>query len=153
MPQIHAAASALIDAPPAAVYAILADYRTGHPQILPRQFFTGLEIESGGQGAGTIFRTGVRVLGRETRLRMEVREPQPGRVLSETDLATGLTTSFTVTPAAEGQSLVEIATVWEGGGGLGGLLERLTSPLFMRRIYLAELALLAQYVAQGRNGR
>ncbi|HEU4325826.1 MAG TPA: SRPBCC family protein [Roseiflexaceae bacterium] len=149
MARIHAGASALIDAPPATVYAILADYQGAHPQILPPQFFTGLEVEAGGQGAGTIFRTGVRVLGRETRFRMEVREPQPGRVLSETDLATGLTTTFTVTPTAEGrQSVVEIATVWEGG-----ILERLTTPLIMRRIYQAELALLARYVDQAGGKR
>ncbi|GAB4198360.1 MAG: SRPBCC family protein [Roseiflexaceae bacterium] len=147
MAPVHAVASALIDAPPATVYAILADYRDAHPQILPRQFFTGLEVEAGGQGAGTIFRTAVRVLGRETRFRMEVSEPQPGRVLSETDLATGLTTTFTVTPAAQGrQCEVEIATVWEGSAGLAGLLERLTTPLIMRRIYQAQLALLASYV-------
>jgi hypothetical protein len=36
-------------------YSILADYRIGHPSILPHQF-TSMEVEQGGVGAGTIIR-------------------------------------------------------------------------------------------------
>jgi hypothetical protein len=46
-------ASAHIAAAPAQVYAIIANYREGHPRILPKEF-SGLTVEQGGIGAGTI---------------------------------------------------------------------------------------------------
>ncbi len=46
--------SALIDAPAAKVYGIIADYREGHPSILPKPFFGSIQIERGGTGAGTV---------------------------------------------------------------------------------------------------
>lgn len=54
MSQIHAQATAVIDAPPEVVYAILADYRADHPAILPKQYFAECAVEEGGQGAGTV---------------------------------------------------------------------------------------------------
>ena len=39
--------------------ALAQDYRTGHPRILPKPYFSGLEVLSGGYGAGTVFRTTV----------------------------------------------------------------------------------------------
>ncbi len=56
MNQIHAEASAVIEARPEKVYAILSDYRVSHPAILPKQYFTEVAVEQGGQGAGTIVR-------------------------------------------------------------------------------------------------
>ena len=38
-------ASALIQAPPQALYAIIADYEHGHPRILPRPPFVSLAVE------------------------------------------------------------------------------------------------------------
>jgi hypothetical protein len=145
---VHAEESALIDAPPEQIYAILSDYRSAHPQILPKQHFGPLEVESGGQGAGTVFRCSVRVLGKELPFRMQVSEPEPNRVLAETDLETGLVTTFSVTPAADGRrTQLRIASRWESRSGLAGLLERLTSPAVMRRIYRSELRQIAEYVA------
>jgi hypothetical protein len=46
-------ASAEIDAPAQRVYSILADYREGHPRILPKEYFPFLQVEQGGIGAGT----------------------------------------------------------------------------------------------------
>ncbi len=153
MSQAHAEASAIVDAPPSVVYATLADYRTGHPQVLPKPAFSDLVVEQGGQGAGTEFRVTVTVLGTTTEYHMRVAEPQPGRVLSETDLVTGLTTTFTVDPIDDGQrSRVTIATDWTSRGGLPGYAERLLTPFFMQRIYAQQLRQMDDVIGQGRRG-
>jgi hypothetical protein len=137
-------AAALIDAPPRAVYALLADYRNGHPRILPRPPFEGLEVERGGTGAGTRIRVPTRNMGIARVLVMDVTEPEPGRVLMETEPATGMVTTFTVDPAEGGMhSQVTIATEWKPRG-LGGLLERLFAPAMLRGVYAHELRNLQQ---------
>ncbi len=146
MTLLHASASAPIDAPPDKVFAVLADYRDHHPHILPPETFSGLVIEEGGQGAGTVFRVEVTAGGRRFAYHMDVSEPKPGRVLRETDRKTGLQTTFTVDPDGASGSVVQIATEWQGAGGVTGLLERLTAPAIMGRIYAAELERLREYV-------
>jgi hypothetical protein len=59
MQTVHTEVSAVIDAPPAEVYAIFADYRNAHPQVLPKPYFGDLVVEKGGNGAGTVYRTSV----------------------------------------------------------------------------------------------
>lgn len=76
MATVHTEVSGVIDAPPATVYAVLADYRSSHPQILPKPYFTNLIVEQGGQGAGTVFRTQVVVMGVKTDYHMVVSEPR-----------------------------------------------------------------------------
>jgi hypothetical protein len=46
-------AAARVDAPPAAVYGIIADYRRHHPHIVPPEYFARLDVLEGGVGAGT----------------------------------------------------------------------------------------------------
>ena len=77
--------SARIPAPSGRIYGIIADYRNGHPHILPPAF-SNLEVEQGGVGAGTIIRFNVRALGRTQLFRSVVTEPEPGRVLVETNV-------------------------------------------------------------------
>jgi hypothetical protein len=147
MSKVHVEASADIPAPPAAVYAVLSDYRNGHPHILPKQYFPSLEVESGGQGAGTIFNARTRVGGQERQWRMQVAEPEPGRVLAESDTASDLVTTFTHYPINAGQhTRLTITTNWTQKSGLAGLLERWLSPPAMRRIYRAELRQIADYM-------
>ena len=148
MSRMHAEATALIDADASEIYATLADYRNGHPHILPRKHFSDLQIEKGGIGEGTVFRIRVRALGVEQGYRMVVKEAEPGRVLTETDLDTGLVTSFTVTPVQgeDKRAQVRIATDWDAAPGLRGMMERLVTPSMMRRIYSRELAQLASYM-------
>ncbi len=134
-----------VQAPAEKVYAILADYRQHHPRILPGAYFTSLTVEEGGVGAGTIFRAEMNVFGSKRALRMRVAEPEPGRALSETDLDTGLLTTFTVTPVDADHCTVTIATQWQPPAGFSGWLEGLTMPGFMRRIYHAELRQLDEY--------
>ncbi len=146
MTTAQATESAIIAAPPPAVYAVLADYHNHHPHILPQQYFRNLVIEDGGHGAGTVFRTDVYVFGNKSSNHMRVSEPEPGRRLVETDLDTGLETSFTVTPVAEGQqSKVEIKTVWQRKAGVAGRIEAWITGQIMRMIYRKELAQLMKY--------
>ena len=144
MAQIRVAASADVDAPPQKVYAILADYQNEHPQILPDRHFSDFTVERGGKGAGTLIRFQMHVLGQSRTIRAEVSEPEPGRVLAETDLDTGAVTRFTVEPTDGGQAAsVTIVTEWNRSG-IMGFVERLTAPPLLRRIYDEELRNLAK---------
>ncbi len=152
MAQIQAAASAEIDAAPEVVYAIIADYREGHPRILPEKYFLGLEVEQGGVGAGTVIRCQMRVFGQTQTFRAVVSEPEPGRVLAETiPDERGLVTTFTVEPRKGGRrSHVTIATTWTSRG-VQAIVERLLAPPMLRRIYTEELQKL-NHVAHSRTG-
>jgi hypothetical protein len=55
---------------------------------------------------------------------MEVAEPQPGRILTESNMNSSLVTTFTVTPE-DTVSRVQICTTCNGAAGIGGLFERL----------------------------
>src|SRR2546421_11588449 len=112
MAQIKAKAAAILNARPEDAYTTIADYRQGHPGILPRENLYDLQVEQGGQGAGTIIRFKARILGVEQSFHHRVREPEPGRVLVEQDIDTAqnVTTTFIVTPLEEGmKSQVEIS--------------------------------------------
>jgi uncharacterized protein YndB with AHSA1/START domain len=132
-----------VDAPADTVYGYLADMREHHPRFLPPAF-SDFEVESGGVGDGTIVRFQMTAGGRVRHYRMQVAEPAPGRVLTETDTNSSLITTFTVTPEA-GVSRVRISTTWEGAGGVGGFFERMFAPRVMRGIYADELERLNAY--------
>src|SRR5688500_17826554 len=92
-----------IPAPPAEVYAILADYTAGHPHILPSAYFRNIEVEKGGIGAGTRIRFDMTALGTTRTIRADIEEPSPGRVLVERDVEGKSVTSFTIASAREGR--------------------------------------------------
>lgn len=147
MPEIRAAASAVIEAPSAAVYGIIADYHRGHPSILPPKYFGDLRVEEGGIGAGARISFDMRSFGTLQHFRGEVAEPEPGRRLVETYPDIGIETVFTVDPVDGGRrSRVTIATSYRKPG-LRGWLERLLAPAFLRGVYAAELRLLAERAA------
>ena len=149
MTQHTISASALIPAPPGQVYTIIADYRDGHPHILPKPHFVGLTVEQGGIGTGTVIRFQMRLLGRIQTFRATITEPDPGRVLVETDLQTGATTTFTVDAGDEAQqSAVAITTTMAVREGLLGRLEAWLATRLLRPIYVRELAQLAVVAAQ-----
>jgi hypothetical protein len=147
MNQIRVEQSAVIAAAPSQVYAVIRDYEVGHVAILPKPYFQEMIIEEGGQGAGTKTRIKMKVMGQEIKFRHEVSEPEPGRVLKETDPATGLGTTFTFEPLAGGsQTRVTITTDTPVRAGLAGFMERLMTPFILRHIYRQELQNLADYV-------
>jgi hypothetical protein len=125
------------------VYAIIADDRQGHPSILPPQF-TSLTMEQGGIGAGTIVGYTMRFLGKTQQFRAAITEPEPGRVLTETDLDTnGAVTTFIVDPEqATRHSQVTIATSLLVRGGFLGKIERWLSTRVLKPIYMREVELL-----------
>ena len=143
--QITASAERRIAAPARRVYAYIADFRQHHPSFLPPQF-SDLEIESGGVGAGTVHRFRMTLGGRTTQHRVRVGEPQPGHVLIESDPARRMLTTFTVDPEPYGGCPVRIETRWYAYG-VRGLLERLSAPGMLRRVYRDELELLDRYAA------
>jgi hypothetical protein len=133
-------ASRVLPAAARRVYDVLADYRLGHRLILPARVFQDVEVVRGGRGAGTLLRFGMRSFGNVKRFRVEIEEPEPGRVLSERDLdGNGAVTTFTVDPAEGDHSAVTIETRWTPMGA-GALVERLLAPAFLRRVYAEELA-------------
>lgn len=136
---IRFSVSSRIPRDPDTVYSILADYRIGHPAILPRPPFEFLKVESGGYGEGTTIRVGMKMLGRSQTFRARVTEPEPGRVLVESN-DTGYVTTFTVDPVEGGAaSRVTIETVAPKGAGLRGWLEarlvkRMLPPIYEREL-------------------
>ena len=153
MGQIKVKADAVLDARPGDVYATIADYRKGHPSILPKESLYDLQVEEGGYGAGTIIRFKARVLGVEQSFHQRVSEPEPGKVLVEQDIDSvqNVTTTFTVIAVEQGQkSHVEISTTMNASPGIRGFVERVVVSIFNPRIYRKELKLL-EAVAQKRE--
>ena len=152
MRQIYVKADAVLEARPEAVYAAIADYKQGHPNIIPKESFSDLQVEQGGYGAGTIITFKVKALGVVKSFRQRVSEPEPGRVLVEQDIDTqqNATTTFTVTPVENGQKAhVEISTTMNPTPGLTGVVERLLVPMINPRVYRKELKLLEAFAKRG----
>src|SRR5207248_7510757 len=153
MGQIKAKAAAVLDARPEDVYATIADYRHGHPNILPKENLYDLQVEQGGYGAGTMIRFKMKVLGVEQSFYQRVSEPEPGRVLVEQDIDSvqNVMTTFTVTPVEhEQKSHVEISTMMNTSPGFKGFMERIIVPIINPQLYRKELRLL-EAVAQKRS--
>jgi Polyketide cyclase / dehydrase and lipid transport len=154
MARVHAEASAAVNAPPEAVYAVLSDYKDtkqGHQAILPDKNFKDFRVEQGGVGAGTVISFASVVGGAEKKFHMRIEEPERGHVLLERDLDSNTVTTFSVKPAKGGRSLVTIATDFEGSGGIRGFIEKMAAPGMLRKVYEAELQKLEQ-VAASRKG-
>jgi hypothetical protein len=135
-----------VDAPAETVYGYIADMREHHPHFLPPAF-SDFRVESGGVGAGTVTRFTMTAGGRTREYHMKVAEPEPGRVLTESDANSSAVTTFTVSPQ-DGASLVQISTAWDGAHGIGGFFERMFAPRVMRAIYTDELNRLDAYARE-----
>jgi hypothetical protein len=130
-----------IQVPAEILYNIIADYRRMHWLILPKQYFLSLEVEEGGFGAGTIVNFAMRILGQTQSFHSLITEPEPGRLLVETDIKSGIATSFHIVPIEkEGQTRVTISTELEGRN----FLEAWIAKMMLQKIYRLELDLLAQ---------
>lgn len=153
MGQITVTAADVLNARPEDVYASIADYENGHPNIVPPESIYDMHVEQGGYGAGTIINFKFKALGVTYTFRQRVSEPEPGRVLVEQDIDSrqNATTTFTVTPVEDGQkSHVKIATTMNADPGLQGLVERMLMPIINGRAYRKELKLLEAF-AQKRS--
>jgi hypothetical protein len=144
-PSYRITAHATIDAPAARVYGIIADYRTGHPRIVPREF-SDLTVEEGGVGAGTVIRFCFTTMGQTHAFRAVVTEPEPGRVLVEENVPPSPSPSgtvFTVEPVNDGRTHVTIdTTLTTRRRGIAGRIEGFLSQRILRSVYERELRLL-----------
>jgi len=142
MGTINVAQEGAVGAPADLTYRLIADDEH-HKRFLP-DAFSDFETVEGGVGAGTVHRFKLAAGGKVRDYLMRVDEPQPGRVITETDQSSSLVTTFTVTPAGE-TCTVKIETTWQGAGGVGGFFERTFAPKVLRKMYADELARLDEY--------
>lgn len=52
--RFRVAISGVINAPAGDIYDIIADYKRGHPRIVPPRYFRNLKVIGGGYGDGTM---------------------------------------------------------------------------------------------------
>lgn len=147
----EASVSRTINATADSIYTVISDYQNHHPHILPEAYFDGLDVVEGGIGAGTRIDVHAKVMGRKQTLHMGVTEPQPGRVLTETDLDGGMKTTFVMEPLGEEKTAVTITLAWPPASGLQSLFNRLFLPRYIRGMLQAELEQLADYVTRINN--
>jgi hypothetical protein len=129
--QVGATATKELGAPPDRVLAFLRDYHQARPSILPDSY-SRYRVEEGGEGAGTVFSYHFKSGPTERSFRMQAEESD-GRLIERDELSS-FTTTWNVTPAASG-STVTVESSWVGGGGIGGIFERVFAPLGLRRVY------------------
>jgi len=146
MSRLTVAAEGRISAPAERVYRAIADYHTEHHRFLPPAF-SDFRVVEGGEGAGTVASFRMKIGGRSREFQVRIAEPEPGRILTETDVKTGAVTTFTVTPESDARSRVEIHTEWEGASGVGGFFERLFAPKMLKSLYSDELQHLESYLS------
>jgi hypothetical protein len=131
-----------LSVPAELVYNCIADYRQHHPKILPPAF-TDFRVEKGGIGAGTEIRFRMKVARSIQAFHSRVDEPEPGYILTETEIERDLVTRFIVEAGGD-RCRVGIETRYTQSG-LRGLLEAIFAPRAMRRIFEQELAQLEHY--------
>ena len=147
---VAASAERTIDAPADEVYGYLADMQL-HSRFLPPPFYD-FQVEERGAGTGSVVRFKINFAGGIRELRMQVTEPEPGRALVQTDTnGSGLVTTFTVTPQGE-QARVNITSRFDGETGVAGVVERISAPRRLHRVYAKELARLDAYAREQRAG-
>jgi hypothetical protein len=140
--------SALIQSAPKNVYGIIADYKNGHPKILPNPPFVSLVVEKGGVGEGSVLKVQMKVAGKLQSFKTVVTEPEPGRVLVETN-DTGYITTFTVEPHDNGKSsYVTFTTEIPSNSRLSKKIEFFFSKRILPAVYKKELQILAEVAAK-----
>lgn len=137
MGTVNVQTSATIGASAEATYALIAE-SAQRPAFLP-EAMSGFETLEGGTGAGTVHRWVLKTPRGDREYVMAVTEPEPGRVLVESDQKSSLVTTWTVTPTGE-SCTVDITTTWQGAGGIGGFFEKTFAPKALSKIYRDQLA-------------
>ncbi|MCP3440697.1 SRPBCC family protein [Bradyrhizobium sp. CCGUVB14] len=113
--------------------------------------FYDFQVEEGGVGAGSVVSFKIKSAGGVRNLRMEITEPERGRILVQADTgSSGLVRTFTVTPHGE-QALVNITSRFDGETGIAGFVEGLVAPRRLHRVYVEELTRLNAYAREQRD--
>ena len=152
MSMLNIIASAVIDASPEDIYAVFSDYEVAHKAILPKPYFAEMVVLAGGQGAGTVVDVYMDVFGSKKTYHLSVTEPEPGRLLVETDYKTGERTHFIMEPLSDRKTKVTIDSKFATSPGFAGKMERLITPPVSRYIFKKELENLAAYLREKENG-
>lgn len=115
------------------VRAALADYQTTRPKILTDNY-SDYRVIVGGHGAGT--QVSWKLAATEKRIRdQHIDVTEADGTLIESDRNSSMVTTWSVRPADNGQATIDIHTVWNGAGGIGGFFERTFAPKGLSRIY------------------
>ena len=86
------------------------------------------------------------LLGRTSTCHSLITEPEPGRVMVETETISKTVTTFTVDPGAvSGRSRVTIACAFQGRYGIFGVIERWVVTRLMTPVLAEEIRLLEEY--------
>ncbi|HZG05384.1 MAG TPA: SRPBCC family protein [Streptomyces sp.] len=143
MAQVEATTRREIAARPDDVFDALADYTGTRGRVLPAQY-SEYEVREGGDGKGTLVHWKLQATSKRVRdCLLEVDEPMEGQLV-ERDRNSSMVTTWTVTPASDGNSArVTVTTTWQGAGGIGGFFERIFAPKGLARIHDELLANLA----------
>jgi hypothetical protein len=136
--------SAEVNAPAHVAYTILSDFKH-HDRITPKPPFSPIVVEEGGVGAGTVIHFQTTFLGRTDNCHSVITEPEPGRVLVETETNRNTVTTFTVDPTVSNRSRVTIACVFQGRDGLLGVVERWIATRLITPVLAKEIRLLEEY--------
>jgi hypothetical protein len=136
--------SAEVNVPAAAAYTIIADMKH-HDRITPKPPFGPLTIERGGVGAGTVISFQVTFFGRTDNCRSTIAEPQPGRVMVETETVRNTVSTFTVDPLGSKRSRVTISCLFQTRRGIAGAVEGWLVKRLMTPVLIEELRLLEEY--------
>jgi hypothetical protein len=142
----------VINAPPDVLYGIIADYRNGHPKILPMPPFLSLDVEEGGVGAGTVIRVRMRMLGQTQTFRARITEPDPGRLLLETN-DNGYVSTFWVEPRGSGDQAEVTITTELKRAGVSARVEAWLAARLLPSVYRRELQQLALVAAERGDGK
>lgn len=147
MPEIRSEASKVLAFPADEIYAVISDYKVGHPAILPKKYFKEYELLEGGQGAGSLIRVQMEVMGTREEFTLLASEPEKNRHLMEVDKSRGTRTSFLLEPQEKGTK-VSIISISPSSKGIKGFFERLIVPSVSKKIFREELDILADYLVQ-----
>jgi len=132
----------MINAQASVLYGIVADYKVGHPAILPSPPFLYLKVLEGGYGAGTKVEFAMTFFGKTNVEQAVVSEPEPGRILKEQTVINPLTTYFKFEPKETG-CLVTIRSELTRNKGIGGFLQMKLIKKLIHPVYRQELSKLA----------
>ncbi|WP_028924537.1 SRPBCC family protein [Pseudonocardia acaciae] len=133
MGQVSVTAQRVVHGSVDQVRAALADYQSTRPKILT-EHYSEYEVRAGGHGAGSQVHWKLAATSKRVRDQL-IEVSEPDSALVETDRNSSMVTTWTVSPADGGQSSVQVHTVWNGAGGIGGIFERAFAPGGLRRIY------------------
>src|SRR5579859_1210303 len=123
MSNITVSTERVIDASPAQIYDVLADYQNKRARMLTPNFIE-YAVEKGGYGAGTVISYVLQAANRQRAYLMQVEEPVKGSVLTERDSHSSLVTTWVLSPISDQQTRVSVTSEWRGSQGVGGFFER-----------------------------